>query len=765
MSLKMSQSKSWGGKLRVKFDIARYSPHETTGEYAETDFVLRVWHPCFRDMYCIPANSMAKARYTDTLVPVASVEFKDPWPEYIDKHGNLEVPDDASLGMHLYAKTFNDLDQDCVKYQGAFRGVTLSGFAAIRVPGYPTSCTYTDVEFIDEAIESSVIAYPVRHTSTGVKACIDKMVVTMISITRGASLKPMSPALGVANFDVASRERLNSFVAEISNFHNRVPLAVPNLRKYYSLQYKVAPNVILPASAYMIQVMDERSEKVSGEVAMQLLTCTLAEHPEFHESSTDLGKIVRSPLEAWISKCEEYLECNVISGPDCHTTDTDGALSFMDCLIVAMETLSCEPTAEPYLLDIEADTYSRRKSHFYTRSTDAKSASKHVHHPDLVTSTVPVERFATSIMEGYGPDCEDDDMFEYKLKQDIQRQFISSPNRALRTLARIYELFIAFGTHMKCKGDDNEREIDDGVYHHALYILPRVYVEECCSRNGTQKNPFSKRTKGSRPWETLYANFLGVFIIEGTNTVCPAQFTFVDRVVEDIRNENAMAACTGLNGVKDHTATKLLRVYNSLVYSQPKQLSSFYRWACGFFTEEGDDPLLLDYCFTNIHRQKGVRVEQLAAMTDGVCITPVVKYTPAVMALCKRVLALYRYPVKTIAHVDQDDADRHINGLMKVIMANKYISDMCSRKSPSTCKERRAYVRVHVQHLDFSTTHGTRCSQMIRALEEVGRAISATAVEVNIHSLGGIWCAAENMKETRDNKIQCLLKVSLTYFY
>jgi len=744
-------------KLRVTLSLARYTPHEAKGAYSESNFVLRLWHPCFRDFHYIRTEDLATARYTDTAVAMPVVEFNDPRPECIDVRGRLMVEEDASLGMSLYAQTKNEHGQDCVKYQGSYRHVRLSAFKGLKASGYRSTKTFVGVQFIDEVIESCTVDYPVRHTSTGVKADVGELTVSMIAINSGVVIVPVPVKLSADDFDANSKQKLASFVSEFSKFHNRVPLAADNLRQYFSLGYKVAPNVVLPASAYMLQVMDERSERVSDAVVMRLLQATIADHPEFLVTPREHAHNPRKPLQVWMDKCNEYLSCTTLCGPTAETSPGD--VSFMDCLVVAMEVLSCQPNSEPYLLDMEVDTYARRKSAF----KGARDSAVDLSSDGSVTNVVPVERFAASVMEGYGPDCEDDSMFEYKLKQDIQSQFLSSSNEALRTLARIYELFIAFGTHMKCKGDDRQTTVDDGVYHHALYMVPRMYAADCCTRGG--HNPFKKRTVGSRAWESLYDMYLGVFVVEGTNTVCPAQFTFRDTLVEDIRNENATATCTAMNGVTDSNVGNLLRMYHSLVYAQPNQLSAFYRWCMGTFCDEGDDPLLLDYCFMGAYREKGVRVERLACMTDNVAISPIVKYTPAIMQLCKRILNLYRYPAKTIHDIDDSDALQHAHELEHFILTNKYIANMCGKNVPGTVVDRRRNYRVHVHHLDLASVHKERGQTIIKSLENIGRVGNAIAMRLNVHALGGTWCAAHDMRQTCDGVIHCMFKVSVIYFY
>jgi hypothetical protein len=756
----MANNEDWDGALRVTLGFSRFYPYESKGDYGEKDFVLRLWHPSFQDVHYVRSSDLARSKYTDDITNMRSVEFRSPFPENIDNRGDLIVRSDAFLGLNLYCDTANENGQFCVKYEGTFRDVSLADFKALTVPGNKQEMVYDNVYFVSEAMEGGVVSTPYRHVSSGRKAFAKRMAVTLSVHKCIVRIKDVDVSLSPKNFDYASKKKLDSFVDRLVQYHMRVPICAEKLRYYYSVYYKIAPNLILPASAYMLQLTDPRGEKMSGEVVLELMNATIASHPELGDLRDGSKHEYCTALNNWLSVCNTYLDCTSDEIPAGKLKNGCDSVTFMDCLIVAMEVLSCEVTSEPYLLDMETDTYARTKTQYHTHDTAVVKEDT-----SGIQTAIPVERFASSLTEGYGPDCEDGGGFEYKLKHDIQSQFLSSSNNVLRTLARIYELFIAFHSHVACKGDDRQTVCDDGVYHHTLYMLPRMYVAECSMRSHDKKNIFSARTQNHRGWEKEYKKHMGVFIVEGTNTVCPAQFTFQDDEIQAIREDNTVAACCATGDMRDPKIASIIRLYHSVVYPQPYQLSPFYRWGLAAFSHEGDDKNILDYSFTSRNGTKGIRVEKLAEISDSVCVRPIIRYTDQVLELCKQVLSVYKYPPKVFVHIDEHTAHDYIKSLKSAIMTNKYISEMSAKPLPASIRDRRRYFRLDVQHLDLCSGHRNRPRQILAALEQAGRAVNCISIDVNVHVLGGTWCAAEDMSKTQDDVVHCLIKVSLTYYY
>lgn len=732
---------------------------ETNREYPEKNTVLRVWHPGFLDFQYVGHQELMRAVRNGDMTTYVPLVFKKVRPSKFDRAKRvLTLPESAMLGLQLFAQTANDAGQDCVKPQGAYRGVLLRrvhvDYGTLQTP----ITSFKDVMFIEECLEGMRVPGTAYESSDGIKATATEMYVR--TVLRGAKTEFVSSAFGsltAGNYNDRARNMIRSHVTELYNYHETVRISVAKARKYYSLQYKVAEGISLPASAYMMHMMGPDSVPPSAGVVHALFASAINAHPEFAETTAKSG--ARTPTDLWVLICDEFINSDAAPTP----RDPATGPTFMDCLRVAMHVLTAYPNSVPYLLDMEVDTTGKVKGNpqLYAHAVEAMHSAGNAGgtYNEEYSCTESVERFACAVMETYGTDCEDFAMFAYWLKNMIQKTYIASDDHVLRTLARVYELFIACVSHMFCKGDDAQTVKDDGVYHFATYMLPRLYVSECWERAKPSTNLFAQRIHGARAWEKNYRAHLGAFIIEGTNTVDAAQFRMCEHI-EGLRESNTQRACAGIRGISTNTTRQFLNVFHSYVYANPKQLSGFYRWTLSMFCGETDRPNIIDLAFFD-GSAKGVRVEALASMSNTVSIRQIVRYEKQMFDLCHELIELYRPPYNGLVAV----SDRTEMELIACIHSLSPKLRALDGSPPRDIAARRRHVRVHVQHLDFSVQHKDRSMAIIHGLEELAAHIPAKSAQICANVVGASWATACDLTETANDHMHTVVQLYFIFYY
>lgn len=745
--------------LSVKIGLRGFLGRETHGQYPEKNLVLRVWHPAFMDFQYIRHDQLASAEHNGELTMFPPLVFSKLRRSKFDPaNRELRLHHDAALGLQMFAQTENDSTQDCVKPQGACWSVMLRDVHVPSTSARPPVTSYRNVKFVAECLEGAGVPGAPGVYSDGVKATATELVV--YSQLKGAAARFVKSEFGsleAARFSDTARSMIYAAVSELRDYHENVRVAAEKLCKYYSLQYKIAPGVAVPASAYLLHMMDADSVPPSARLVRALFHAALSAHPEF----TAAAGAGTTPEKVWVARCAEYLDTSAAPSRRARAPAED--VTFVDCLRVAMHVLTAYPNAVPYLLDMEIDTTGRAKGNprMYEHAMTAMRSGGDAGgtYDEACALSEPVERFACAVMETYGTDCEDFAVYAYWLKNKIQRTFATSSDAVLRTLARVYELFVACVTHMFCKGDDAQNTVDDGVYHFATYMLPRVYMRECWLRAHPALDVFSVRVDGVRAWEADYRKHLGAFIIEGTNTVDAAQFR-LDAYTEKLRADNTQCACTGIRGISLPASQHRINVFHSYVYAKPNQLSGFYRWALGMFCGESSRPDVLDMAFfANGH--KGVRVEDLAAMRDTVEVRQVVRYEKAMLRLCGELIDIYRPPYRGLTAVDVMSEQ----GLVACILGVAPKLRAIVGPPPAGVDACRRHVRVHMQHLDFSHQRTKRAEELGRALEEYATNMRATRATIHANVLGATWVTACDLCETSNTHLHTVVQLFVIFYY
>lgn len=757
--------------IEVEIGMADFSPLDVFGNFQENQMVLRIWYPGFVEQHHIPYDKLMVARNNPQITTVARVVFNNVRQSRISRGSKrddtLMLHADAMLGLELYAHTRNSSGQACVKFEGAFREARLRDLHLEGTTAAVHAQIFRDVRFISECLEGTNM--PGGRSIDGIKAMVKQLSVrvTIRSGTVVFAPRGVYGSLAVRGFSDDAKNMLMASIRELCDFHNKVDLAAPKLRQYYSLNYKVAEGIMLPASAYMMHMMSPDATPLPAGVAQKMLRASLMTHTVFGSEGINAAHGVGSPVDEWVKYTQAFLA--MPNGPG--RERTLGEVSFLDCVDVAMAVLTEYPNSVPYILDMEVNLHGREKSYadMYDHLKSASGAPdtkltaavrKQLAAAIPESARVPVERFARMVMDTYGSDCEDFGMYEYWLKTQIQRNFLASPNLALRTLAQVFEMYVAFVPHMFCKGDDKNLAKDDGVYHHSMYMIPRKYMEACWMRGGARKNIFTKCVAGARAWESDYRQHLGVHIIEGTSAVSSVQFQ-LNTAHTNLRMENTQRSCTGLRNVRNDHVKSQIKVLHTWVSETPP-MSGFFRWSLAGFCSESDRGDYLDFCWLDSRRRKGVRVEELAAMTDEPQLNVIIQYNPVLTGLCENVLEVYRQPYTGLVDVRELDEP----ALPEFVFHHSTVlRKLSAQPLPSSVAARRRCVVVYVQHLDFSACFKKRPSEIIKGLEEFAVGMQATALEVNAPVLGATWCSPTCMTETRTGVVHRAVNLSFVFYY
>jgi hypothetical protein len=692
--------------------------------------------------------------------------FSRPREKYLSNERRvMTLPQDSFLELQLFAQTINSSEQDCVKTEGAYRHILLRNHHVDTTAAMNTTHEYANVRFICECIEGTYKPGSRAEMVDGIKATARTIRVRITSFNHRVVFNDAKPyrTLHVVGLDSNARTRLRSAIRSHQEYHENVLIAAPKLKHYYSLQYKIAEGIGLPASSYMLHMMAQEAIPISAGVVSKMFVCALAEHPEFGDIPSNTGAGLVSPTQLWLDRCSMFLHNDRIDNSTAYNTAVTSGPSFLECLKVAMSVLTAYPNAVPYLLDMEVDTTGKQRcdADMFAHIYDSELPATGEKYNAQLAAVDSVERFAQAVMESYGTDCEDFAIFSHWLKNSIQQQFIKSSDPILRTLAQIYELFIACVMHMFCTGDDAQTSEDDGVYHFTLYMIPRQYMFECWDRGGAAVNIFKQRTSEIRSWERDYRKHLGSFIVEGTNTVDPAQFD-MGAANRELRTSNTQRACLGIRNIKSVTTQKMLNVYHSYVYAKPTQLSGFFRWALAMFCTETDRSNIIDLCLFNKHGEKGVRVEALADMSSDVQLKQAFRYEKPLFDLCTALLEIYRPPYRSLLDTVEVD-EPELSGY--ILASSSILQKLNVTPGPKNIADRRRNVRVHIQHLDFSAKHPYRAQQIITGLEEIATGMKAVSLQIHAKVLGATWCSPADMTETRTNMKHRVVKLFVIFFY
>lgn len=750
-----------GPTCTVTLALRGFTPRETHGDYAEKNFVLRLWHPGFMDFAYVRHADLMRAHKSRVLVEMPPVTFREPRDGVFDPATKtMRLANDASLGMTLLVQTENDAKQDCVKEGGSFRHVLLRDVHLNNTTKHGLATRYANVRFINESLEGMRIPGTSDRFSDGIKATVVELSVQCILEGATPQFVPsVFGSLAVGEFDSRASGMIRSFVRELTNYHETVAINVPKARKYYSGQYKVADGIALPASAYMLHMMSNHSVPPPPRVVRALFLAALSVHPEFYGKPRPPLSAQESAVRTWIDACEAWLGSQTAP----KEPSPDVGVTLLDCMRVATTVLTVYPNSVPYILDMEVDTVGKckgRPTPFAHAMEDGEDEGEI--YDEAYAIAEPVENFSCACMCNAGTDCEDYGMFEYWLKNSIQRAYASSEDPLLRTLARMYELFVGCVPHMDCKGDDAQLEVDDGVYHYSMYLFPRRYMEECWLRSGAAVNVFAERTRDAREWESDYKKHLavGVFLVEGTNTVDAAQFRTND-YYEGVRGGNTSRAARGMRAVTSPESKRRINVYHSYVYAKEGQLSGFFRWACAMFCEEGSRKNVIDYAFME-NGAKCARVESIAEMRSSVSVQQIVRYEPRMLALCNEIIDLYQPPYRGLDVADTETEPALVNA---ILMASPKLRKMYLAGPPETMAARRRNVRVQLQHLDFSAERHVRAKELIRALEEFAAGMEATGVQILANVLGGSWAMPCDLTLTQNGVSYKVVQLCVIFYY
>lgn len=750
----------------VSIQIAGFTARETNGEYAEKNVLMRVTHHGFHDSHIIGRDELRRAMNNSAIVQFGPFVFKKPRARYMSDSGQkMTLPYDSILELQLFAQTANSSEQDCVKTEGAFRQILLRNQHNDNTSRMNASVDYNNVRFVCECTEGMFRPGSRSEIMDGIKASAKLIRVRAVASGHVVAFQRAEgyTTLSVMGMDDRARGRLQNAIRAHQVENENAPVSAEKLRHYYSLQYKLAEGIALPASTYMYHMMSRESMPVPMGVVRKMFECALDEHPEFGDPSSNMLAGREAPDKLWLARSNAYLSAMKRGDVPAVNPATQDDVTFIDCLKVAMSVLTAYPNAVPYLLDMEIDATGKQKcdadmfAHVYSDDLPATGEK----YDASLSAVAPVERFAQAVMESYGTDCEDFAIFSHWLKLSIQTQFINSSDPIMRTLAKIYELFISCVMHMFCTGDDAQNETDDGVYHFALYMIPRMYMADCWKRGGAAVEIFSKRTKDAREWEADYKKHLGVFVVEGTNTVDPAQFE-ISAANRQLRTSNTQHACLGIRNIASVDTQKRLNVYHSYVFAKPTQLSGFYRWALSMFCTETDRDNVIDMGLFNARTQKGVRVEALAEMRGDVKIKQTFRYEKPLYDLCMSLLELYRPPYRGLTDTDEKDEPALVGC---ILASSPRLRKLAGAARPTKISDRRRNVRVHIQHLDFSAKYKHRAQDIVTGLEEFSIGMNATSLQICSKVLGATWCSPDDMTLTRTDTKHRVVKLFVIFFY
>src|SRR5690606_19979287 len=98
--------------------IERFDPSETPSytDYPEDQFFLRCWHPVYEDYVDLTPAELMVARSGKVLEK--EIVFHRRRARFFQQN-KIAVPDDAVMGITLYARTRNDHGQMCIKQNGS----------------------------------------------------------------------------------------------------------------------------------------------------------------------------------------------------------------------------------------------------------------------------------------------------------------------------------------------------------------------------------------------------------------------------------------------------------------------------------------------------------------------------------------------------------------------------------------------------------------------------------------------------------------------
>lgn len=697
---KDQESLVWESPLTIEIRLKGYSPLVRSGAYPETRQFLRVWHPAFQDSFNFSYKELKPAQGTGNTA-VLICPFKE-WRTNVRPAGNntpVKLDERAILGLDMYASTVNKDGQFCIKPNGTCTLFTLKHLQDMRLSNHTKRITEQDVEFICSHLEAELGGQNVQQSHLASKAYFEEISVRVI---RATHLYLFEPARGYALVEAGVEQQvtaIRSYIEqEYQNFFRMRDPIVPKMKDYYSLQYVIAPGVLVPSSGYMIRMSDPEIPAIQREHALRMFQTALHGRPEVESA------------EAWLTITSAFVECSSAS-PD-QTSSVwrryrknakELTETFIDCLKVAMDVLTMYSTSVPYLVDMEARGV-RELGH---RSRESKNVRE-------------VERFWPAT-QTYGHDCEDSAMHEDFVKRAIQSTAGTMGDRVLHNLALLYEMFRSCVTQMFCSGNPGNTTVDDGIFHYATYLIPRCYMAECeqrgCAISGKTACP--ALPTGVRKWEYDYKKWLGVFLLEGTNTTDPAQFVYSPHE-EEVRKSVATEAYV----LRKHASKQFsssVNILHSEVFHSEQVMSNFYKFAISCF--RGDDPFhrstrTFDYVFTDLNRggerSWGVRVESLSQMEDCVAVAPIFSYDKQIYETTKRLLNIYCQKYTPLTVTPSVGLSKRI----PVIEKDAELAKLLDRSAHNTeGVNRRLYLRLHPLEVDLDhPAQAKKFAETLRAL-------------------------------------------------
>lgn len=616
-----------------KVTIAGFDPHEEpASEYPEDSNFLRFWHPLYEDFVDVGPRRMAEAkarRCGDDPAIVEIIEFRRPRKSFDGKEA-VGIPDYALFGISMYCRTRNSVGQQCIKPNGtAVPSVLLwdvhdsSGFE------------YTGLRFISHQLHAESRG---RDPSmrTAEKARIRNIKIEALSSGRFAyqrfeTKNHLAKDFGL--FQSTMKRIINESYKPTFTMSNRPH--PPKLRGYYSPRYMSNGGEVYPISAYMIRTSSQDAVRPDVKMLQMAFDIVLHQKPEM-EGRDEFTLVARKYLDS---------ESDDPSGGD-----ADLRRKWFTCVEIAIAMTCVYNNAVPYLMDME---HARQAVGTNMRSNALNPHAELGNHKDWVE----VERMVDAEKD-YGHDCEDSSMNADFRKRTLDFGRLKADglwdqlSEELQLISQICELFVAVVPQMFCGGNDAQTMKDDGIFHFSALFIPRVYFARMEANARTPadfRRPFGESSV--RGWEKHYKvgygrdgvprGHIGVMYGEGTNTVCPSQFSY-DVVVDEARRDaqSFMSHCaTALSNVEE-----TVNIYHDNVYAKSRaHLSSFYKHVMACLCGDGPHHRkkgVYDYLFTVTTEPGtyGVPVEYLALGDDRVALKAIMTYTQEEMEAIETVL-------------------------------------------------------------------------------------------------------------------------------
>lgn len=605
--------------LTLEIRISNYEPLLRVGKYPEVKQALRVWHPAFEDAHTFTYEELHPARVgKEAILYVPFRKFRKGI-----RPANTQIPimlhASSILGLDLYAATANKQGQKGIKPNGSYTNFLLSTLQDHKTSSRTNTVTHTNIEFISAHLRAELTTGD-KNQHLASKARIGKFSVTVIESSHYYNFETGEKDSVTTELDNTVTS-IRTFIVDKYQmyFRRRTPM-VAKMQDYYSLRYVIAPGVYVPSSGYIIRMTSPQIPEISNDTIYRMFTASLHGHPEIKDE-----KMWLSVVKTFLSSTLQYPE-KTPGDWSIYVHDPKKLKDvFMDCLKVAMDILVLFSTSVPYLVDMEWRG-ERVPGHRETESQDMQE----------------VERFWPAT-QTYGHDCEDSGVHADFMKHTIaamrtksnleQASELSHP--IIYILSQVYKLFNSCVMQMFCSGNDRQIVKDDGIFHYACYCIPRLYMYDCEMRGYNDGGIWTyepEKPTNVKAWEEDYREYLGAFILEGTNTTDSAQFKY-SSLQNNIRKQIAAEAYNARKRMTKTVVETVNMLHSEIYAGDSHTLSAFYKYAISCF--RGDSPIhrkerVFDYVWYDSNRGGrtgwGVRVEALSNMENYVAISPIMKY-------------------------------------------------------------------------------------------------------------------------------------------